>query len=461
MMEGGPDAPPGFTAGQQREPKLTSRSLGMRRISTTHLFPELRPSPRQIPLSILDTISASFPPGSAVWLYDQPADELGRTALTVGQLQESLQKTLNAYPQWAGQLQFVGYKPSDNHTPHRRVVLSYGKATDPGVELIVAHCPRSLASLIPSVAECGAGIGWWDVGGVSLQELIPEFPGFALSECDKSGFDGLPGMVIQLTTFDCGGVAVAIQAVHCLADAHTMVQFINDWARVNRAMLAHAPIPPLVPIFDPSLLDQAAAGNIDADMAEPDLIEATRALPIRCFPPPAPANGNPPSLTPSTPTQLASKDSRVPVGRYLLYFSPEEVQRIWEDASIESSGTYVTRFAALAALLWSLMMRNRELGRDQQTLDIPMNFRSRLFPALPETFIGSPTILATITGTKSMSLQTLANCTDPHLHNSRPPMHLLWSMLKHTKPFLPSDSGQCLQNTKRILSVVLSPLGSA
>jgi hypothetical protein len=275
------------------------------------------------------------------------------------------------------------------------------------VELVIAHCPRSMPSLIPSFTERESGLGWWDAGEVSLEELLPEHPELALSDNNKSEFDGLPGVVIQLTTFDCGGVAIAVKIAHALADAQSMVQFVKDWARVNRSVLARAPIPLLSPVFAPSLLDRAAAGDINAENPDTEFIEAARALPIRHFDPPPSADGHPPS-TPSTRIQLGLKDLGAPVGYYQVYFSPGEVQRIWEEAS--SPGTRVTRFEALVAFVWSLMMRNRAVEHDGQTVDMSVTFdvRPRLSPALPESFLGSPMLLARVTGTKSTSLQTLA-----------------------------------------------------
>jgi len=94
---------------------------------------------------------------------------------------------------------------------------------------------------------------------------------------------GLPGTIIRLTTFDCGGVAVAVKMAHVLADAQAMVQFVNNWARVNRDILAQAPIPRLSPVFDPSLIDRAAAGDIDAAKPDPEIIRAARTLHINRF----------------------------------------------------------------------------------------------------------------------------------------------------------------------------------
>lgn len=267
-------------------------------------------------------------------------------------------------------------------------------------------------------------------------ELLPEVSEWAFSDMIRSQFEELLGAAIQLTTFNCGGVAVAIRIVHCLADAQTMGQFVNDWARVNRAILAHTPIPLLAPVFDPSLLDRAAAGDIDADEPDLYLIEAACTLSIT---PRSSTSSNryPPSMTPSAQIPLESKDLSAPIGHYLLDFSPKEIQYIWEQAS--SSGNHVTHFEALAAFLWSLMMRNGYLDREEQIATIPCNIRPRLSPALPATFLGSPIIVASVAGTKSMSLHTLANCIRSSLSQFTPSN---LSVLLHDKAY--EDSSQRL-----------------
>jgi hypothetical protein len=98
-----------------------------------------------------------------------------------------------------------------------------------------------------------------------------------------------------------------------------------------------------------------------------------------------------------------------PVDHCVSYFAPKEVQRMW--AAAASSGARVSHFEALLAHVWSLMMRNRELQHEEQVvnMNVTLGARRRVFPALPETYLGSPIILTRVTGTKAMSLQALAN----------------------------------------------------
>ncbi|OZJ02556.1 hypothetical protein BZG36_04329 [Bifiguratus adelaidae] len=111
---------------------------------------------------------------------------------------------------------------------------------------------------------------------ISALQLLPKTSRLALH--NLKDYIGLPGMIVQLTTFDCGGIAIALKFAHVLADAQAMINFVRDWASVNRAMLAYYSLPSLSPVFKPSLLDQASAGDIDAPKADAALLNISRSL---------------------------------------------------------------------------------------------------------------------------------------------------------------------------------------
>jgi hypothetical protein len=151
--------PPRLTADHH---KIAPQPLDVRTTLTTRLLPEPHSSPRRVPLSVLDSTVARFAPTSDAWIYDFPEGEREQVALSVGQIQESLQKMHNAYPRWAGQLHFADYNSDGDVHAQRfyRIILLFGGETDPGVELVIAHCPRSVPSLIPGVRDRVVGRGW-------------------------------------------------------------------------------------------------------------------------------------------------------------------------------------------------------------------------------------------------------------------------------------------------------------
>jgi hypothetical protein len=85
-------------------------------------------------------------------------------------------------------------------------------------------------------------------------------------------------MVVQYTTFACGGTALAISITHCLADAQSLSTFAKDWSLTSRALLALQPLPKLSPVFNPKLLDDHAAGMIDSYMPNNDIRVQARRL---------------------------------------------------------------------------------------------------------------------------------------------------------------------------------------
>ena len=230
-------------------------------LSRERLTPTIQGPQRTIPLSVLDNTVVNFALTAAVWYFDNPSNA---GAFTIESFKQSLQKTLEAYPQWAGQLRWLPYDLSKGQR-HGRIALTFGSPNDPGVEFIVARCPHTLSSLVPSSAERVAS-GAWDASAVpSSAWLCP----ISLAPRNASG----PCVTAQFTVFACGGVGLALRIAHCIADATAMVQFARDWAAVHRAALAKKPVPELSPVFDPARLDRAASGSIEVDRVDPALLQ--------------------------------------------------------------------------------------------------------------------------------------------------------------------------------------------
>jgi hypothetical protein len=400
----------------------TLSSLDIQVDSSTRIFPEARfTQEKTVPLSILDATVARFAATAAAWLYDRSTNT---DALSTERLKVSLEKTLNYYPQWTGTLHFAPYNAEGGHTERfGRLMLSYGSTSDPGVHFLVTHSQVRLSSLIPSPSEREAGSGIYDITAIPIAELLPEEQKLALY--NMKDFEGLPCMIVQLTTFACGGISIAVKMAHPLADAQCMVQFVHDWAGINRALSANSTLPTISRPFDPSLLDRAASGDIDAPDPDPELIKCSRELPVRRFdwwlsgdqcPWPTNAGHIPPEIAAKglvepfgTPMPWNEWDVFAPVSHCLIYFTAEELQRISEDAS--SMGTSrISRLDALLGHVWHLLSCARKLDGDETSdLHITFGARGRVSPPLPETFIGSPIILTCVTGSKAMSREARAS----------------------------------------------------
>jgi hypothetical protein len=111
--------------------------------SHTRVFPSkhavgAEPIVSPLKLSILDATVAAYTPIAGAWLFDSLSQP---ETFDDQSLRQSLVVTLDAYPQWAGQLGWAPYDPtgqSGHSRRFRRPQLVWGASTDPGVDFIVA-----------------------------------------------------------------------------------------------------------------------------------------------------------------------------------------------------------------------------------------------------------------------------------------------------------------------------------
>ncbi|KAI1792739.1 transferase family-domain-containing protein [Ganoderma leucocontextum] len=376
-------------------------------ISRARLLPEADPRThdevKTVPLSLLDNTVVSYAFTGAVWYFDKYVSDNGLDAFSPAALSGSLQKTVNSYAAWAGQLHWMPYDLSRG-LRHGRVAITYGSPVDPGIELIVAHSPSTLSSLLPS-GEQRLADGVWDAEPFpSTQLLCPT----QLALHNTKECAGLPSVSVQLTTFACGGVGIAVRITHAIADATALFQFIKDWNATHRAMLAGQPPPRLSPIFDPRLIDNAAAGDLTSSKPDPELLQIYNSLPQRrydwwasgegCPSPMLPQTQVPPGLQgidlgpPGERAPWHEWDLSLPVGHHLLYFASQEVECMWREASSQQPpGARISRLDALLAVVWRLLVRARGLEHDHSVVNLitTIGLRPRISPPLPTSFIGS------------------------------------------------------------------------
>ncbi|KAK9061079.1 hypothetical protein SSX86_018259 [Deinandra increscens subsp. villosa] len=117
------------------------------------------------------------------------------------QLERSLGKTLTQFYPLAGR--YVDNTPSID-------------CTDCGAEFIRAKVNIKLEDFL--VSEGNAKF---------IDEFIPSKIGSTLQQSD-------PLLAAQVTTFECGSVAIGVSATHKIVDASTLSTLINEWAVTNR-----------------------------------------------------------------------------------------------------------------------------------------------------------------------------------------------------------------------------------
>lgn len=351
--------------------------------------------PKVEPLSILDAIVLYFANSACVWFYNESLD--------TDRLIFSLRKTLIAYPQWAGQLRFAEYDPSAGHV-HRqgRLELSYGSSSDPGIECILAEADFHMSCVVPANER----VKHWEATHIDYQTFLDTETRFALH--DSKEYEGLPSMKVQFTTFKDGGMAIAVGIVHSLADAAAVLTFMKDWAATNLALSSSKPIPTLQPLFNPSLIDAAAAGNIDSKSPDPLILETAAKLPVHRFDYWASAGPSTPEWAlPSTkiPPELAPQSQDIELGKPVPYhtwdstaacshttffFSAAETHALHLRAAA-GTWTRISHQDAVLAHTWAALIRARGLKEgEEHSLAVSIDGRRRLQKPLPPSFIGSP-----------------------------------------------------------------------
>lgn len=369
------------------------------------------------PLSLLDATTAKFGLPTAVWIFECPTISLASIDLAE-HLRTALSTTLNAYPQWSGYLKAI-LSIGDDSLPREttsfpahakrygRVYVHYGTSTDPGVEFVEATSMATVDSLY-SANSAGRRPIWNRKGNEeSFAPFLPPTNVVLALEPNEKDMDGLykPIMAVQCTKLACGGHVLAAKISHPLADIVTLTQFVRDWASVSRTMLTKTPLPVLSPVFRPLQLDVSAAGDINADDADPTIMKDALSLPLHRYDwwaPPA----NPPSPFPSDlpltgkPLPWAEWNTKAAVDQYTIHLSDKQINHLWQSAiqdnSVTSSNLKISKHDALLAHIWSCVMRARLLQEDQDPVHCDLVLSTRSAFQLDNSFMGSPTMMLNI-----------------------------------------------------------------
>ncbi|KAK6208326.1 hypothetical protein LQW54_006950 [Pestalotiopsis sp. IQ-011] len=388
------------------------------------LFTSPRPSTVvKTPLSILDATCARFSDTSAVWLFEAPSSGKVDDAF-VAKLKTSFIETLNAFPQWAGQLHWAPFREGGHHTERfNRSMVTYGSEADPGVEWTVVRHDYEITSFALKTAESFSSEGLWDAGDAFPQRDLVSPTRLALY--NLRDFQGIPAMSVQISLFSCGGYGVGVRLAHQLGDAQSMMVFMHKWAANSRTIFTGGqPSQSLFdePVFDPQQLDSRAAGDIDGEAADETIAETARTLPLHRFswwdtdePGYSPwlvassKNSIPPAevlaktnVSPSTLAPWKTWDLARPVSWGLVHFTGDELlglQRAAREGIPESA--VLSRTDALMAYLFRTITRARSRvhvgDRDEPVyLNVSIDCRRRVARPLPETFLGSPLLMTHI-----------------------------------------------------------------
>ncbi|KAH9904154.1 transferase family protein [Xylariomycetidae sp. FL2044] len=373
-------------------------------------------NPTTTPLSILDASVAHFSPTGAIWFYESlPINEpdQGRQEALIERLHRSLPETLNHFPQWAGQLKWADYRPDGRYFERfNRPIITYGDASDPGVEWKVVEHPFTLGSVIPSPSERAPSHAPVWRGDAFPQDAFISQTQLALH--NLKDYAGLSSVLIQLNLFECGGYAIGVKVVHPLADAQSLMMFMDKWATISQKNHGRQPTSLMPsPVFAPRELDARAAGPLDGKTADPALSAKARALPLHRYDrwdidggpndmskPPADILDQS-VVSPVTRAPWETWDFTRPISYSVIHFPGSKLEQMKATArravgaTPGTSSSNISRLDALLAHIFRLVNQSRGLESDDEEvfLNVSLDARRRVDPPLPPSHIGSPLFL--------------------------------------------------------------------
>lgn len=356
-------------------------------------------------LSITDSLAASVPPTGTIWYYDRPSSG---EALSFESLTVALQKTLAYYDHFCGKFSWIPYQDGQGHR-HRqgRLSIEYGSEQDAGVQILTAKCDATLASVVPTPAQRGSV---WSTDEVPSEKFIPMHLKLALA--DGRTTDSGPNVIVQLTQFACGGMAIGLRTVHALTDGQTLFTFVHDWARIHDAYVNGKEEPKITARYEPRKLDNVARGDINAEKPDEEILKESQRLPIHRYDWLASSEDAPDAVKTltQTPAELQSIalpapglaipwtacDFSAATSHYRIRFTSQEIDKMLKMAklSMEDKSLKISRLDAIQAHIWNLVNRARGLTGDKDPVYFTYCFNMRGRIGLDNDFMGNPMILA-------------------------------------------------------------------
>ncbi|KAK6930892.1 hypothetical protein RJ641_002685 [Dillenia turbinata] len=281
---------------------------------------------RNLKLSFLDQIQ---PPVLMPMVFFYPKESNYSSSSTykaadpVGVLKKSLSEVLTWYYPLSGRV-------FDN---------LYVDCSDQGVPFIEAHANCHLSEVVPDPVPC------------ELNKLLP----FKLEEVEDFA------MGIQVTSFDCGGMALAVCTSHKLADAWSIFQFVGSWAKT------------------------AALGGLDQETPLPKfkMAEFFPAINISGFQP---------------TTGVIRNTSNISIKRFVFSSSAINFLRNKYAKSLKADFSHrPTRAEALSTFIWSRFMATTQPKPTRKIYSVQhaVNLRTRVNPPLSDNYFGNIIRLAT------------------------------------------------------------------
>nr|QDM39172.1 BAHD acyltransferase-like 02 [Taxus x media] len=299
----------------------------------------------------------------------RPASETPQGVLFLSNLDDRTGVRLHA-----SQIQFYQCNKTRKEDPAKVIKEALGKVLDHFYPLAgrLRPSPRSPSKLL---LHCtGEGVSFVEADAdVSLRHffkdnnmLIPPF------HCVEKLFDDTfvstsiidsPLISIQVTRLSCGGFAFAMRFNHCVSDGYGMYLFV----RALSEMAKGAHVPSIPPVWERERL-------------------LPRKKPLVQF-----LEYDYKQDCPGPAMAVIDWDEEDETVRKSIVFSSKEIALLKREAGLTECST----FDVLSAYLWRVRTRALNIPDNEVVrLIIPVDFRSRLQPPLPQGYCGNAIILA-------------------------------------------------------------------
>ncbi|XP_075475575.1 spermidine hydroxycinnamoyl transferase-like [Primulina tabacum] len=183
----------------------------------------------------------------------------------------------------------------------------------------------------------------------------------------KAPIEEIPLVIVQLTKFRCGGIALNYSISHAVADGQSALHFIFEWANLARGdSLGNAPF-----------LDRKLLRAGDPPSAQP------------CY---EHEQFDPPPLLIGQPSCENERKKETTVA--MLKVTKIQVEMLKNEANrtrpFNDGDRVFTRYEAIAAHIWRCACRARGHRYEQPTgLAICLDIRNRVQPPLPQNYFGN------------------------------------------------------------------------
>jgi len=226
------------------------------------------------------------------------------------------------------------------------------------------HCTGEGAVFVEADADCVIE----DIGDMTkpdpskLECLVYNIPG-------AKNILETPPLVVQVTTFKCGGFVLGLGMNHCMFDGIGAMEFVNSWAETARG----------VPLSVPPFMDRS-------------LLKARSPPKIEC-----------PHLEFAEIKEVSSDSTEQLQNEEIVYrsfcFTPEKLDELKKQAMEDGVLTRCSTFEALAALVWKCRSKALNMAPNQEAkLLFAVDGRAKFEPPLPKGYFGNGIVITSAIG---------------------------------------------------------------